>query len=353
MKKARFLLIMLMLTCSFFLTGCDAEKIMQTITQVAEGIKQAAPAIKQTIETVQGIFGNSNNNNTENATNNTANAPADQTATNDNASVTMVPSNDQEEIAANADATKLLNEVRYGVNKLKEKLDANASAADLQATIDWTNQWLERARQQKVEISKAILDYYEQLLTRAKTKTDAGNANANQGNNNSGSDKTEPDDDSTTTPVRPAASGSMQQRIVQMGNTFVERYSRSGSFPYLPETNNGRLGCAQLVNTIFEEAGYPIFPNSSGSNYYGRIRVTETAAKLKQMGWVEVTPPPYQAGDVITWNTGGGPDSHIGIIMTSGNSARALSNSSTHKKPLIHSAGSDYAPRTRLLRKPS
>jgi uncharacterized lipoprotein YajG len=38
MKKARFLLIMLMLTCSFFLTGCDAEKIMQTITQVAEGI---------------------------------------------------------------------------------------------------------------------------------------------------------------------------------------------------------------------------------------------------------------------------------------------------------------------------
>ncbi len=156
--------------------------------------------------------------------------------------------------------------------------------------------------------------------------------------------------------VTAAAEGSQGARLVRAAAEIYKRYAVPNSFPYLPETNGGRTGCAQVVNTIFEEAGIPIFgPNvrSGSEDYYNRIRVIATANKLKQMGWVEVTPPPYQAGDVITWNTTGAPDSHIGIVMASGNNVQAISNSSEYGRPRFNPAGPEYAPMTRLLRKVS
>ncbi|MFZ5953257.1 MAG: hypothetical protein ACOYXC_21310 [Candidatus Rifleibacteriota bacterium] len=156
--------------------------------------------------------------------------------------------------------------------------------------------------------------------------------------------------------VKPAPTGSSGAKLVKAAAEIYKKYAEPGSFPYLPETKGGKTGCAQVVNTIFEEAGLPIYGanvKSGSEDYYNRIRVIATVKKLKSMGWEEVTPPPYQAGDVITWNTTGAADSHIGIIMATGNNVKAISNSTEYKRPRFHPAGSDYAPMTRLLRKVS
>ncbi|MEW6710419.1 MAG: hypothetical protein AB1403_11405, partial [Candidatus Riflebacteria bacterium] len=154
--------------------------------------------------------------------------------------------------------------------------------------------------------------------------------------------------------VKPAPTGSSGAKLVKAAAEIYKKYAEPGSFPYLPETKGGKTGCAQVVNTIFEEAGMPIFgPNvkSGSEDYYNRIRVIATVEKLKSMGWQLVKPPPYQAGDVITWNTTGADNSHIGIIMATGNNVKAISNSTQYKRPRFHPAGEEYADRTLLLRK--
>lgn len=143
------------------------------------------------------------------------------------------------------------------------------------------------------------------------------------------------------------AKGSVQQKVVAAAQNLVSKYSASGSFPYAAATNGGRLGCAQVVTTALMAAGV---------NTGIQLGVLATIPKLKSLGWREVNVPPYQAGDVITWKTydrtGDGVmdnDTHIGIIMNSGNNVQAMSNSSTRRRPSLHSA--TYCPVCRVLRK--
>ncbi|GAB4280390.1 MAG: hypothetical protein Kow0029_24920 [Candidatus Rifleibacteriota bacterium] len=92
MKTLRKFAALFMVLTLIFATGCDAEKIMETITKVAEGISQAVPKIKEVIDTVSSAVDtatstNTTSNDTE-ATNNTANVPinsaGDQENLNDN-----------------------------------------------------------------------------------------------------------------------------------------------------------------------------------------------------------------------------------------------------------------------------
>ena len=142
-------------------------------------------------------------------------------------------------------------------------------------------------------------------------------------------------------------SGSVAAKVVAAAHNLVSKYSTPSSFPYHPATNGGSLGCAQVVTTALMSAGV---------NTGIQLAVLNTIPKLKALGWKEVSVPPYRAGDVITWKTydrtGDGVndnDTHIGIIMTSGNTAQAMSNSSSRKYPAIHSA--TYCPVCRVLRK--
>ncbi|MBF0407329.1 MAG: DUF4214 domain-containing protein [Candidatus Riflebacteria bacterium] len=148
-------------------------------------------------------------------------------------------------------------------------------------------------------------------------------------------------------PVKVAGDGSSQQSIVKAAQTLVNQYSSSGSFPYAPATQGGLLGCAQVATTALKNAGIQIDID---------LAVLSTIPKLKELGWSEVTVPPYQGGDVITWATydtsGDGcddPDTHIGIIMQNGNSVQAMSNDSYARRPSIHSATA--FPVSRVLRK--
>lgn len=151
---------------------------------------------------------------------------------------------------------------------------------------------------------------------------------------------------SSAVTVDAAHGSSVAAKVVNAARGLVSKYSSKGSFPYAPATNNGSLGCAQVVTTALMNAGVK-------TNIH--LGVLATIPALKKLGWKQVSVPPYRAGDVITWRTydrtGNGvkdDDTHIGIILQSGNSVQAMSNSSTRKVPSIHSA--TYAPVCRVLR---
>ncbi len=123
----------------------------------------------------------------------------------------------------------------------------------------------------------------------------------------------------------------------------AERYIGSTRFRG-PEVNYGRLACAQFVSTALKDAG---------AVSRVQLGVVGVVADLKSRGWREVSAPPFQPGDVVTWKTydrsGDGVkdnDTHIGIM---GNDGQAISNSSSQKMPRRHSVY--YAPICRVLRK--
>ncbi len=172
----------------------------------------------------------------------------------------------------------------------------------------------------------------------------------------------------THTPtVTPAAEGSSAARLVNSAAELVQQYRQSGSFPY--DGVDPNYGCAYVVNTALDRAGMGV-----ANDFASRVRVVwrenqhpnnpgiGTVDKLLENGWVETSAPPYQAGDIITWNTRGtnvsaqeargtADESHIGIIMASGNNVMAMSNDSVNHRPRIHPA--DYCPPVRVLRKSS
>ena len=142
-----------------------------------------------------------------------------------------------------------------------------------------------------------------------------------------------------------ALSGSEQQRIVQAANALVGSTRFRGA-----EVNYGRLACAQVVSTALKNAGV-----------LSRVHlgVLNTLTDLRSKGWREVSAPPYEEGDVITWQTydrnGNGrhdPDTHIGIIVKQGNSFRAMHNSSRLRTPRL-TAPNFGSPISRVLRKVS
>jgi hypothetical protein len=111
----------------------------------------------------------------------------------------------------------------------------------------------------------------------------------------------------------------------------------------------GKLACAKFVSTVLHDAGV--------MNVV--LNVRSLVKILKSKGWVEVSPPPWKKGDVVTWKTydytGDGikdPDTHVGIVdVVSGSGARAISNSSSKRYPRETSV--HYCPISRVLRPPT
>ncbi len=96
MRQCKRFAVLLMVISSFFMTGCDASKILDVIQKVAEGVQKAIPAIKEVIDTVSNTV---NSTNTDTTTNNTATATSTSTETDaNNASVTVTNPTDDEEV---------------------------------------------------------------------------------------------------------------------------------------------------------------------------------------------------------------------------------------------------------------
>jgi uncharacterized protein YgiM (DUF1202 family) len=139
-----------------------------------------------------------------------------------------------------------------------------------------------------------------------------------------------------------AGDGSLQQNIVSSARSLVGSTNFRTS-----DVSGGRLACAKVATTALKNAG-------ALDRVYLNCR--DSVKALKAKGWVEVTPPPYQEGDVITWKTydytGDGikdEDTHIGIILKEGNTYKAMNNSSSLRTPRISDI--NIAPISRVLRK--
>jgi cell wall-associated NlpC family hydrolase len=55
MKQLRKLSVLMLLVASFFMTGCDAQQILDVIQKVATGVQQAMPAIKGVVDAFSGV----------------------------------------------------------------------------------------------------------------------------------------------------------------------------------------------------------------------------------------------------------------------------------------------------------
>ncbi|HEY9069367.1 MAG TPA: hypothetical protein VIV61_03865 [Candidatus Ozemobacteraceae bacterium] len=134
-------------------------------------------------------------------------------------------------------------------------------------------------------------------------------------------------------------------KVAQVAASFPRRYATAQSFKYAPGTENGNLGCANVVSAALREAGVPIgmILNCDG--------VKNALLGLKGgNAWKRVSPPPYQAGDVVIWKApSGGRHKHIGIVAKNGNSLMAMNNSSSKRHPVFSAI--EYRPIEIVLRK--
>jgi uncharacterized protein YgiM (DUF1202 family) len=148
---------------------------------------------------------------------------------------------------------------------------------------------------------------------------------------------------SDSSPAVAAGDGSLQERIVSSARSLIGSHSFRGK-----EVDYGNLACAQVVTTALVNAG---------ALDRVQLNVRSTVSDLRAKGWQEVSAPPYQEGDVITWKTydytGDGvkdPDTHVGIIVKDGNNYMAMNNSSRLRMPRLTSP-TGPGPVSRVLRK--
>ena len=141
-----------------------------------------------------------------------------------------------------------------------------------------------------------------------------------------------------------ASDGSLQQRIVNAARDLVGSTDFRG-----PEVNYGSVACAQVVSTALNNAGAISEDQMSLDCYVLRDNMLAD-------GWEEVSPPPYQEGDVVFWSTydwdGDGvidDDTHVGIVLKEGDTYTSMNNSSDQAMPIIRSI--DYFDVSRVLRK--
>ena len=127
--------------------------------------------------------------------------------------------------------------------------------------------------------------------------------------------------------------GGGSSNIVECAREIEEKYRESGTFPYAPGTENGNLGCAQVATSVLCAAGVLEPTAESGGVPYASLGCVQTISLLEEKGWKEADCPPYQAGDVVFWETYLPGASHVGIVMDSGNTAQAMNNSSSNRAP--------------------
>lgn len=117
-------------------------------------------------------------------------------------------------------------------------------------------------------------------------------------------------------------------------------------FPYEPETEDGNLGCANVVSWILRDAG--VLDRMI-------LNVDGVVDALLALGWRTVAEGgPYQDGDVIAWKatpTSNGHQ-HIGILDEEGHRVWAYNNSSEDRQVVYESFSQGGRPIRCILRHP-
>lgn len=97
MRKFKRFSVLMLIVSSLFMTGCDASKILEVIGNVAKGIQEAIPKVKEVIDTVAGAVNTVTDTTTANNNNNNA-----EQANNNNANVAINTAGDEEDLGGNA-----------------------------------------------------------------------------------------------------------------------------------------------------------------------------------------------------------------------------------------------------------
>jgi len=126
---------------------------------------------------------------------------------------------------------------------------------------------------------------------------------------------------------------SVQGKVVNAAKQIHDKYQGYQAYPYHKYTEGGNLGCAQVATSVLVAAGVLAATDSVNGLGYASLNCTGTISMLEKVGWKSVSWPPYQAGDVVFWETYQPGPSHVGIVMNSGNSAQAMNNSSSKRMP--------------------
>ena len=122
--------------------------------------------------------------------------------------------------------------------------------------------------------------------------------------------------------LNPNPVSEVSEAVAQNALEVAQKYA-GGGFPYDPYTENGNLGCANVVSAILKAAGVPVW--SLGCT---ELRRQLLAIKAPD-NWTEVQPPPYEEGDVVIWAAPNGSiHHHVGVVVQSGNSLEAVNNHS-------------------------
>ena len=98
------LFLVMLLAVSITMTGCDASKILDTISKVASAVQTAIPKVKEVVDTISSALPN-NTNTADNTANTTAtNNTTEQTNAN-NANVKITSAGDDEDIGTTNNTT--------------------------------------------------------------------------------------------------------------------------------------------------------------------------------------------------------------------------------------------------------
>lgn len=154
-------------------------------------------------------------------------------------------------------------------------------------------------------------------------------------------------------PSQPGGAGPVQPPVAPgsgSANELGERikqaaYALPDPFPYKPGTQNGNLGCADVVTHALEVAG-------ATDKSEHQLAVTGTENLLEGKGW-QTTGQPYKDGDVIIWGKlPGGNNRHIGIIVIENGQVYAINNSSSQRRPIKSLLSSMSRTVDRVMRNP-
>ncbi|OGK13147.1 MAG: hypothetical protein A2W80_11695 [Candidatus Riflebacteria bacterium GWC2_50_8] len=131
MKSCKQLTFALMLCAAFLMTGCDAQQILGVIENIAKGVQQAMPAIRDAVNTFQNVVGNDNNNASDTQT--VANNPTEENAQNQaNVNVTNP---DQEDIAGTANTNTTTNTTNTNTTNTTQTNTNTATTGQTEAAL--------------------------------------------------------------------------------------------------------------------------------------------------------------------------------------------------------------------------
>ncbi|PKL41623.1 MAG: hypothetical protein CVV41_17885 [Candidatus Riflebacteria bacterium HGW-Riflebacteria-1] len=121
MRQFRRNAVLMLLVASFFMTGCDAQQILDVISKIATGVQQAMPAIKNVVDAFGQVANNVNNAPADNPA--AANNNNEQAAAN-NANVVTIDPN--AENVGNANTTGAAGTAGVGAVQALERPDGRA-----------------------------------------------------------------------------------------------------------------------------------------------------------------------------------------------------------------------------------